>query len=254
MRSNKWAVLHVEKYLRRISSPLGQSGVLLLSDFRVLRNLWNRCLHYSFRRPDPLDRSNAIVQLKNSLRAATFFCALVLSGCAAEPGRVPGPGALVAGVGGKLVKAHDAVARSILGDAARPMLIGTPPATAPAVEESPARAIPAAATSAHRQTASAEMANIDFASATSVDLDGDGVISLEEILALGRSGLNDAEALERLERTGRTFDLSTSQEQYLRERGVSDEMIARLRTLNRPAAMERRDMAAAPVDKARPAP
>ena len=138
----------------------------------------------------------------------------------------------MAGVGGKLVDAHDAVARS-LGEAAKPMLIGAPSTSVTPCDGTTNLAV------RHREYrpsagGMAEMANIDFGRATSVDLDGDGIISLDEILALGRSGLNDAEVLERLEHTGRTFDLSTSQEQYLSECGVSDEMIARLRTLHRP--------------------
>jgi hypothetical protein len=173
---------------------------------------------------------------------------LLLTGCAAEPGRVPGPGALVAGVGSRLVSAHDAIARSILGDAAKPMLIAPPQPTS--AEADSVGALPAAATVVSRQAASAETSWMRPAEATSPDLDGDGVISVDEIVALGRSGLGDGELAERLERTGRTFDLSTSQEQYLRVRGISDNLIDRMRTLNRSAAPSPSDVAAVRVGDA----
>jgi hypothetical protein len=158
-----------------------------------------------------------------------------IAGCATEGGRVAGPGAFVAGVGTGLINAHDAVARSLLGDAAKPMLIGAPdPASSVAAQdESDDRAVPARATTARHQAASADLSRIDVVDATSADLDGDGVVSMDEILALGRSGLGDSEVLERLQRTGRTFDLSSSQEQYLSTRGISDDLIDHLRTLNR---------------------
>jgi hypothetical protein len=182
--------------------------------------------------------------------------ALLLTGCATEPGRVPGPGAFVANVGGGLVNAHDSVARALLGDAAKPMLIAPPPAAAVAVgadRRAERSAVPAAAGIHPRQAASALPVFASAADATSADLDGDGTVSVDEVVALARSGITDAEVLERLERTGRTFDLSTSQEQYLRVRGISDGLIARLRTLNHsapPADTPRPDMAAVPVGEA----
>jgi hypothetical protein len=144
-----------------------------------------------------------------------------------------GPGALVAGVGSGLVNAHDSVARTLLGDAAKPMLIAAPsPRSGDDEGESPT-AVPARAVVRWHQAASTSTGTSP-ADATSADLDGDGTVSLDEILALGRCGASEADVLERLERTGRTFELSTAQEQYLRVRGVSDDLIARLRTLNRP--------------------
>lgn len=167
---------------------------------------------------------------------------ILITGCAAEPGRVPGPGALVAGVGGGLVNAHDAIARKLFGDAAKPMLIASSPPPTAATGEDAARAVPAPAKVARLQMASAQASWLTAADATSPDLDGDGTVSVDEIVALGRSGLGDAELVERLERTGRTFDLSTSQEQYLHVRGISDDLIARLRTLNRSSTPARPDV------------
>jgi len=168
---------------------------------------------------------------------------LALAGCAAEPGRAAGPGALVAGVGGGLVNAHDALARKLFGDAAGPMLIAPPPPPSTATGEDGPRAVTASATVTRHQMASAQAGWLTAADSTSPDLDGDGTVSVDEVVALGRSGLSDPELAERLERTGRTFDLSTSQEQYLRVRGIGDDLIARLRTLNRSVLPPRPDVA-----------
>ena len=181
--------------------------------------------------------------------AAGVLASVLVVGCASEPGRVAGPGAMVASVGGGLVNVHDTLARTLLGDAAKPMLIAPPPTEDDPTSDSSVHAVPAAAKVSSRQAASADLRRIDPASATSADLDGDGAVSLDEVVALGRSGLDDAEVLERLERTGHTFDLSTSQEQYLRTRGISDDLIARLRTLNRAApAPASPDMTARSID------
>jgi len=174
---------------------------------------------------------------------------LPLIGCATEPGRVAGPGAMVAGVGGRLVNAHDAVARAILGDAAKPMLIA-PPDSGAMSQNKHTDAVRAASLAGYRQAASADAHWSSPAEATSCDLDGDGTVSLDEIVALGRSGITDEELLQRLERTRRTFELSASQEQYLRVRGISDGVIVRLGTRNRapaPSALPGTDIATVPA-------
>jgi hypothetical protein len=57
--------------------------------------------------------------------------------------------------------------------------------------------------------------------------------------------------VERLERTGRQFDLSASQEEYLRVRSISQDVIERMRTLNRgpaaPSPRPRPDVASLPM-------
>src|SRR4051812_40082473 len=126
-----------------------------------------------------------MVQMKSLLLSAACAAAVSLTGCATEPGRVPGPGAFVAGVGSGLVNAHDAVARTLLGDAAKPMLIASPPSHG-CEGPTPSAAVPAAVRV--RQAASA--ANVlSPADATSADLDGDGAVSLDELVALGRCGV-----------------------------------------------------------------
>jgi hypothetical protein len=44
--------------------------------------------------------------------------------------------------------------------------------------------------------------------------------------------LSDSEAVDQLRRTQQVFDLTEQDEQYLRARGIGEEVIVRLRTLN----------------------
>lgn len=77
--------------------------------------------------------------------------------------------------------------------------------------------------------------------ARTADVNEDGFVTLDEVVAMQRAGLNDRQMINRLEATGQIFALDQSQEQYLRDRRVSQDVIVRMRTLNRagqPAAAE----------------
>jgi hypothetical protein len=47
-----------------------------------------------------------------------------------------------------------------------------------------------------------------------------------------RAGFSDEKILDRLRATGQIFELTTEQKNYLRSRGVSDNVIAQLSTIN----------------------
>jgi hypothetical protein len=75
-------------------------------------------------------------------------------------------------------------------------------------------------------------ASLDEArSATNADLNHDGFVTLDEVMAMKRAGLSEQEILDRLRRTGYTFQLSPEQERYLTDRGVSGAIIAGIRQL-----------------------
>jgi hypothetical protein len=65
------------------------------------------------------------------------------------------------------------------------------------------------------------------------DLDGDGFVTIDELTAMERAGLGDEEILRRLRATGQIFDLSSGQEQALREAGVSERVIAEMQEIRR---------------------
>ena len=57
-------------------------------------------------------------------------------------------------------------------------------------------------------------------------------MTLDEVVAMQKAGLSDHEQIVRLERTGQVFELTTEQEQYLRDHGVSRDVIGEMRSMN----------------------
>jgi hypothetical protein len=164
---------------------------------------------------------------------AVALLGLSVVGCATnDPSRTPGPGTFVANVGGGLVSVHDGIVKAVLGNAGRPMLIGAPAVKAAATEPQaePTAAEPAPDT---RQVQPEPVPAGVLIQARTADLNADGFVTLEEVVALGRSGLGDVEVVERLERTQQLFELTEEQEEFLRVRGISDDVIRQLRTMNR---------------------
>lgn len=75
--------------------------------------------------------------------------------------------------------------------------------------------------------------------ASTADVNNDGFVTLDEVVAMKRAGLNDRQMIDRLKATGQVFALDQSQEQYLRDRGVSQDVIVQMRTLNRENVQQR---------------
>ena len=76
----------------------------------------------------------------------------------------------------------------------------------------------------------------DVRGARTADLNNDGYVTLNEVVAMRKADLSDDEMIRRLEDTGQVFYLSTEQENYLRDRGVSDTVIRAMRTMNQDKA------------------
>lgn len=72
----------------------------------------------------------------------------------------------------------------------------------------------------------------DVDKARTADLNDDGFVTLDEVVALRQANLSDDEIVTRLERTGQVFELTDFQEDHLRDRGVSDEVIREMRNMN----------------------
>lgn len=85
-----------------------------------------------------------------------------------------------------------------------------------------------AAEQARRQPATVEQAR----TADSADLDDNGFVTLDEVVALEEAGLSDRQIVDRLEATDQVFALSQEQEQILLDEGVSRDVIRAMRTLN----------------------
>jgi hypothetical protein len=68
--------------------------------------------------------------------------------------------------------------------------------------------------------------------ADTADINGDGVVSIDELLAMQQAGLSEDEIIRRLEATNCIFELTDSQNEFLRNHGVSERIIAVLPEIN----------------------
>ncbi|MBI1849470.1 MAG: glycine zipper 2TM domain-containing protein [Planctomycetes bacterium] len=73
----------------------------------------------------------------------------------------------------------------------------------------------------------------DVRNASTADLNNDGFVTLDEVVAMKGAGLSDDQMIERLRATNQIFDLNANQERYLTDRGVSRSVIDQLRAMNR---------------------
>ena len=69
--------------------------------------------------------------------------------------------------------------------------------------------------------------------ATTADVNSDGFVTLDEVVALENANLTDDQIIDRLRATKQVFELTSEQKRYLLDRGVSQNVVDRLDTLNR---------------------
>ena len=72
----------------------------------------------------------------------------------------------------------------------------------------------------------------DVDRARTADLNDDGFVTLDEVVAMQKANLSDREMIDRLERTDQVFELTDFQKDYLRTRGVSDNVIREMVDMN----------------------
>jgi esterase/lipase superfamily enzyme len=73
----------------------------------------------------------------------------------------------------------------------------------------------------------------DVDNASTADLNGDGFVTTDEIVAMGKAGLSNQEMIDRLQATGQVFALNAKQKYDLTEAGVSPEVVAAMDNINR---------------------
>jgi len=71
--------------------------------------------------------------------------------------------------------------------------------------------------------------------ATSADINHDGFVTMDEVVAMKKAGLSDNEMLNRLRASGQVFELTEQQKQSLLTQGVSQNVVDTMPTLNREA-------------------
>ena len=104
-----------------------------------------------------------------------------------------------------------------------------------------------AATQASTKAQQAPATAAQAQTATTADVNGDGFVTLDEVVAMKEANLTDDQMIERLRSTGQVFDLTAEQQSFLREHGLSQNVIDRMMSLNKqatptPVSTERRDV------------
>lgn len=168
------------------------------------------------------------------IRAATVAaCAAILAGCSELPGTHEQQGAVIGGasgaavgaaVGGKEHRVIGAVLGGVLG-AAGGYVVG---ANSDKILGKNKEEAETAASRAKTKPATAEDAKV----ATTGDLNRDGYVTLDEVVAMKDAGFTDEKILQRLEATGNIFDLTDEGKQYLRDHGISEYVVKEMQNLN----------------------
>lgn len=155
-----------------------------------------------------------------------------LTGCENLPGNKPTQGAVIGGAGGALAGAaigkHNRLVGGLIGGALGAgggYLIGS------AMNKNDSHHHDEAVKASDRDRDNPPAAS-DVERARTADLNNDGYVTLNEVVAMQKAGLSRTEMIRRLEDTGQVFQLSTEQESYLRDRGVDDEVIRAMRSMN----------------------
>lgn len=168
------------------------------------------------------------------LLAASSLLILALTGCENLPGTREQQAAAIGGAAGAAVgaAATDNIWGAILGGvagAAGGQLIGAntdwfdrdPQVRQDEVTEAVQRAQTDPATAA------------DVALSTTADLNNDGFVTSDELLAMEEAGLSDEEIIARLEATDQVFDLSEEQRREFLAEGLSARVIDEMEEINR---------------------
>jgi len=164
------------------------------------------------------------------LATAGALALALMAGCEDLPGSKGAQGAVIGGAGGAAAGAAIGGDNPLLGaligglvGAGGGYLIGTSLEKADADPEDK-EAAQEAVREAQQDPATAD----DVRDATTADINDDGFVTMDEVIAMENAGLTDEEMIRRLRATGQVFELTEEQEQYLMERGISRNVITRM--------------------------
>jgi hypothetical protein len=155
-----------------------------------------------------------------------------LSGCSNLPGSKGTQGAVIGGLGGAaagaLIGKKNRGVGALIGaaiGAGGGYLIG-------ASQEKVDKKKTDEAKQASDRAAKNPASESDVFKADTADLNNDGFVTLDEVVAMRQAGLTDREMIDRLRRTDQLFELSPEQQNYLRDRGVSQRVIDSMLSMN----------------------
>lgn len=174
--------------------------------------------------------NTSFVRISTAAAAASL---LLATGCANLPGTSKQQGATIGGLGGAAAGAaiggeHHRLLGALLGGALGAgggYVVG---ANANRIKGNDRHAAEQAGQVAQSQPATAQQAM----NSNTADLNNDGFVTLDEVVAMKNAGLTDAQILDRLQATGQVFELTASQQQFLANHGVSQNVINQMQNLN----------------------
>jgi hypothetical protein len=160
--------------------------------------------------------------------------ALSLVGCENLPGSKGTQGAVIGGASGAVVGAavggeHNRALGAVLGGAlgaAGGYVIG---ANSDKILGRDHHSAETAARNAQEHPATAQ----DALRAATADINNDGFVTMDEVVAMRDAGLSEAQILDRLRATGQIFELTPDQRQFLLSRGVSQYVVDQMEDINR---------------------
>jgi hypothetical protein len=162
---------------------------------------------------------------------ASLLVAMV--GCENLPGTRKQQGAVAGGLGGAAVGAavggeKHRVLGAILGAAVGAGGGYVIAAQTDKISSKDTAAAEQAARNAEQRPATATEAK----AATTADVNRDGFVTMDEVVAMRDAGLSDDEMLRRMRATDQIFELTTEQQKYLTDRGVSRRVITDMQAIN----------------------
>ncbi len=171
------------------------------------------------------------MQNKLQLGIVTISIA-ALTGCSNLPGNPKQQGAVVGGASGAAVGAavasHNRALGAIIGGAvgaAGGYVVGANKDKIFAKDKE-------AADEAARKSQDAPATPDQARAASTADINSDGFVTLDEVVALKQAGLTDNQIIDKLRATNQVFELTEEQKRYLIDRGVSQSVVDQMLTLN----------------------
>jgi osmotically inducible lipoprotein OsmB len=158
---------------------------------------------------------------------------LLVTGCQELPGTREQQGAAIGGLSGAAVGAavggsENRLLGALLGGALGAgggYLIG---ANTGRVESRDT----ASATAANQRAQTSPVTVEQARTATTADINNDGFVTMDEVIALHRAGLSDEEILDRMRASGQVFELTSQQRDHLRQQGLSQRVLNELPNIN----------------------
>jgi hypothetical protein len=169
-----------------------------------------------------------------------------ITGCENLPGGEKEQGAVIGGAGGAAAGAAIAKKNRLLGaliggalGAGGGYLIGSQVEKTKDGEDREKHREEAIKAHERAERSPAKASDVDRA--RTADLNNDGFVTLDEVVAMRQANLSDRDMIQRLDDTDQIFELTEYQEDYLRTRGVSDDVLRAMRDMNQDTALTASD-------------